>query len=42
MHHCEVSKKWDISFQVSGFQGFLWFLQVSQLEKPLETKMLSC
>jgi hypothetical protein len=30
----------DIGFQISWFPGFYQFLQVSQVEKPLETEML--
>jgi len=36
----EVSGNLDIGFQISWFPGFYWFLQVSQVEKPLETEML--
>jgi len=36
----EVSGNLDIGFQISWFPGFYRFLQVSQVEKPLETEML--
>jgi hypothetical protein len=36
----EVSRNLDIGFQISWFPGFYQFLQVSQVEKPLETEML--